>query len=131
MNPKAVGELSEGLILAKLLSNGYAVSLPFGNNQRYDLIVDDSGKLLRVQCKTGRLENGSVKSKVCSINGFTGAKRSYHGEVELIIVYCPDNGKFYKVPIKHCGINEITLRIESSKNNQSKNVRWARDFEMP
>jgi hypothetical protein len=37
------------------------VSIPFGTNQRYDLIVDLGDRLVRVQCKTGRLRDGTIK----------------------------------------------------------------------
>ena len=56
-SPKVTGERTEALILAKLVTAGYAVSLPFGNNQRYDLIYEDAGVLKKAQCKTGRLRN--------------------------------------------------------------------------
>lgn len=52
-NSKSVGERSEAAILNWLIQLGYAVSIPFGNNQRYDLIADDGKGLIRVQCKTG------------------------------------------------------------------------------
>lgn len=60
MNPKAVGELSEAEVIAHLVRTGRPVAIPFGNNQRYDLIVDEDGKLLRAQVKTGRLDERGV-----------------------------------------------------------------------
>jgi hypothetical protein len=33
---------------------GYSVLLPFGVNQRYDLVLDLDGRFVRAQCKTGR-----------------------------------------------------------------------------
>ena len=32
---------------------GYSLLVPFGENTRYDLVVDDGSQLWRVQCKTG------------------------------------------------------------------------------
>jgi len=52
-NTKALGEVTEGVILAHLLRRGEVVLLPFGNNQRYDMVVDRSGLLIKAQCKTG------------------------------------------------------------------------------
>lgn len=125
MNPKSVGERTEGLILARLLQQGYSVSMPFGDNQRYDFIVDDCGKLYRCQCKTGRLKNGSVRFNVCSTNWNQKTRRSYHGQIELFLVYCPQIEKFYKVPIEECGSVEMTLRVEPS----SQKGRLASVFE--
>ena len=118
MNPKAKGELAEGIILAALLRCGYAVSMPFGNKQRYDLIVDDRGSLLRAQCKTGRLIKGCVVFKTSSVNGFTGARR-------------PDNDTIYRVPIAATGTSMMQLRIEPLKQGAPRStVKWARDFEL-
>jgi hypothetical protein len=46
---------------------------------RYDLVIDRRGRLLKAQCKTGRLQGGVVKFAVHSTNGFTGATTSYRG----------------------------------------------------
>ena len=52
-NHKAIGELSQAYIIARLIEIGYNVLVPYGDNLRYDLIIEDSeGKLQRVQCKT-------------------------------------------------------------------------------
>ena len=39
---------------------GYAILVPFGENTRYDLVIDDGRQMRRVQCKTGRLRDGAV-----------------------------------------------------------------------
>jgi cupin superfamily acireductone dioxygenase involved in methionine salvage len=41
-------------------SDNDLVSIPFGENHRYDLIADDGERLLRIPVKTGRLR-GAVK----------------------------------------------------------------------
>jgi hypothetical protein len=131
MNSKAKGELSEAIILAHLIRKGYAVSLPFGNNQRYDLIYEDGARLVRAQCKTGRLVNGRILFAPFSINGFTGKKSNYHGSVDVFLVYCPHTETVYQVPIDETGSERnsyIALRVAPSRNNQSQGVRWAKDF---
>lgn len=56
MNSKSVGEITEGIVLAKMLRLGYVALIPFGNNQRYDLVVDKGdGAFIRGQCKTGEI----------------------------------------------------------------------------
>jgi hypothetical protein len=52
VNTKAIGEVSEAVILAEFLKAGFPVLLPFGDNQRYDMVIEVSGRFLRVQCKT-------------------------------------------------------------------------------
>src|SRR5262249_30713483 len=51
-NTKSIGEVSEAIILAEFLKAGFPVLLPFGDNQRYDMVVEVGGRFLRVQCKT-------------------------------------------------------------------------------
>jgi len=48
--PKTIGDCSQAYIMAKLLEIGYSVLTPFGDNQRYDLVIEDAeGQLWRVQ----------------------------------------------------------------------------------
>jgi hypothetical protein len=129
MNPKAVGERSEGIILGRLAALGYVVLLPFGNNQRYDLVVDKGdGKFVRGQCKTATLRDGKVQFWACSTNGFTGAKRGYRGEVDVFWVYCPDSGATYEVPVDAVGETQVSMRIDPPKNGMQTGIRWAKDF---
>lgn len=130
MNSKSVGERTEGVVLAHLLKKGMAVCLPFGNNQRYDMVVDDGNGLQKIQCKTGKLKNGCVIFWACSTNGFTGKKTSYRGQVDAFIVYCPDNEKFYKVPVDEASSTYASLRIDPPRNTQKCFIRWAKDFEI-
>lgn len=51
-SPKDTGDETEAKIIAALVSCGYTVSVPFGDNSKYDLITDDGDQLRRIQCKT-------------------------------------------------------------------------------
>ena len=129
---KSKGDVSEARVLSALLEAGYAVSRPFGENQRYDLVMDDGTTLSRVQVKTGRLRNGVVVFNCVSTHGHRGAPaRPYRGQVEVIAVYCPDTRKVYLVPESHLTRSIGSLRIDPTKNNVAKTVRWACDFELP
>lgn len=131
MNSKAKGEISEGHVIAHLLKLGYSVSMPFGDNQRYDLIWDDGERLWRVQVKTARLVNGALMFSCTSINGFTGARRSYHGEVDVLLVYSPSTDRVYKIPIEETGASNMTLRLENThKFGPKTTIRWAKDYEL-
>jgi len=65
-HPKAIGDRTTLVAMLALESAGYAVLLPFGENTRYDLVIDDGQRLARVQCKTGRLRGGAVVSVAVS-----------------------------------------------------------------
>lgn len=128
MNSKAKGERSEIIIIASLVKKGFSVSLPFGNNQRYDLILDDGENLFKIQCKTGILKRGCVIFKTCSTNGFTHKQKTYKGQIDFFMVYCPQNNKIYKIPIDICSIRTFTLRIDKPQK-RIKNIHWAHNYE--
>lgn len=41
-NPKAIGERSQVHIMCRLLDLGYEVLTPYGDNARYDLVIEDA-----------------------------------------------------------------------------------------
>ena len=45
MNSKDKGDIAEAFVTARLLEMGNSVSKPFGDNQRYDIIVDNKKDL--------------------------------------------------------------------------------------
>jgi PD-(D/E)XK endonuclease len=132
-HPVEVGVRTEAVILAELTRRGYRVLVPFGYSERYDLVLDIHGVFWRVQCKSARLRNGCVvfrAQSVCS-NTRGSVLRDYKSDVELFIVYCRDTGRLYAVPIEEATRTQGTLRVEPTANGQARNVRWARDYELP
>lgn len=129
-NPKAIGERSEGIVLAELIRLGFAVALPFGNNQRYDLIVDEKNTLIRVQIKTSWWEDGSICFKVNSVNAFTGKRRTYENDADVFMVYSPHTDKVYRMPVSECGSSAQYLRVEPTRSGRRKGIRWAKDYEL-
>jgi PD-(D/E)XK endonuclease len=132
-HPVDVGQRSEAAILGELSRRGYRVFVPFGFNHRCDLILDMGDRILRVQCKTGRLRNGTVIFSAQSVRSNRRGvfRRSYEGDVDLFAVYCPELDRVYAVPIEVVPCTEGWLRVDPTANNQCKRVRWAADFELP
>ena len=48
-NSKEIGNLTELQCITGLYELGCDISIPFGNSQKYDLIMDWKGKLYKVQ----------------------------------------------------------------------------------
>lgn len=139
INNKTIGELSEAIIMAKLLEAGYGVLTPFGDNRRYDLVIEDAdGNFYRVQCKTGRVskDGAYIEFRTASSYYHTKAgktshgKKDYRGEIDYFAVYCPAMKNAYLIPIDHVGISSANLRLRPTTNKQEKNVRWAKDYEI-
>ncbi len=132
---KSVGDRSELEVMGALIRNGYRIALPFGENHRYDLIADDGERLYRVQVKTGRLRNGSIRMACCSTHGHRRklgerSTRSYRGEVDFLAVYCPETKKVYLLPESELVQLYGYLRVDPPKNGQARKIRWARQFEL-
>lgn len=129
-NPKAVGELSEAAVVHHLVRAGYELARPLGDNQRYDLLIEDGDRFLRVQVKTGRLNAaGAVHFPTCSSQVHRGRGRAtYRRQCELFAVYCPELDESYLVPVDGTGDRECFLRVRPTANNQARGVRWAADY---
>jgi PD-(D/E)XK endonuclease len=130
-NPTAKGKRSEAKILAALVQAGMSVLIPWGE-ERYDLAVDDNGRLVRIQCKTGIMRGGCVDFKTCIMDrrrplGDGGCA----GQIEAFAVYCPQNDKVYLVPIAAVPCPTLArMRLDPPRNGQVTRIRWAREFEL-
>ena len=127
---KTIGDLSEAVAIAALVRAGYFVSIPLGENHRYDLVVEKGNVLSRVQVKTGRLREGAILFNCYSSHSHRAgpACRSYAGQVDYFAVSCPQVASVYLVPIEDAASLSGRLRVEAPKNGQIKNIRWARHY---
>jgi hypothetical protein len=111
METREIGNLSEAKILAALVKAGYLVSLPFGNGHKYDFVVEDDESLYRVQCKTGRVRNGSLLFNSYSQSGNGKTKQGYQGLADLFAVLNPETDHVYLVPVGDVGACGVCLRL--------------------
>ena len=103
-HPKDVGDRTTLAVMLALHESGYQVSTPFGENTRYDLVLDDGERLLRVQCKTGRMRLGAVESATASSYAHhpneKPTQRHYQGQIDSFAVYRRETGGVYLIPIE-------------------------------
>jgi hypothetical protein len=132
-HPKDVGDRTTLSVMLALRNCGHTVSVPFGENCRYDLVLDDGLRLARVQCKTGRLREGAVvfntHSSYAHLPSPRELRRTYEGEIEYFGVYCAETASVYLVPIDDVACRkEARLRVTASRNGQAKRIRLARNY---
>lgn len=129
MNTKDLGELSQAKIISRCLELGFSVSIPFGDNQRYDLILDcKDGTLLRVQCKTAWKVRNTLAFNTASTFPRGDRKRvSYNGQAELFLVYAPYNNKVYRVFVNEAPSTQMTINLEDGKIGY--NIKPSKQFE--
>jgi hypothetical protein len=132
MNSKMKGDISEARALFEFLKLGVPVSLPYGDNQRYDMIAEFNGKLNRIQVKTANQEeNGSIICRCASSTNHTTNKREdvYTNQIDYFVFYNQKRDLIALVPIEETrGAKTIHLRIEPTKNNQKEGIRFFKDF---
>ncbi len=131
----SIGDISESAIITRFLQLGYVVLTPYGGNQRYDLVIEDTdGQFWRVQCKTARIEDNGAVIKFDTANHNFALKnkqwRHYRGQCDYFAAYCEEINKVYLIPVDQVGTNKANLRLTPTKNKQEKNVRWAKDYEL-
>jgi len=132
MNSKDKGNVAEAYVLAALLKQGLTVSIPYGENARYDMVFERSNRFYTVQCKLGRLRNGRVKFNLRSVYKVKGKlfTRSYGSTIDYYGVYCQELNTVYLVPVTGLGATEASLNLEVPKNKNQNGFRLARDFEI-
>jgi PD-(D/E)XK endonuclease len=132
MNTKDVGEKSEAKILSALLDKNLTVLKPWGDNKRYDFVVEKDGVFYRIQCKTGRKDNEVINFCPRSVTTKNGkaVSVSYIGQIDFFMVYCPDTNSIYCLKVDECPIDKCYLRLSPTKNKQNKGIKMASDYEI-
>ena len=129
---KQRGNLTELQCITSFYELGHKVSIPYGENSRYDFIADIQGILIRVQVKTCHIsDDGSSISFPCRSTR-VNSNGCYHRlytkeEIDYFCTYY--NGKCYLVPVTECSKVKI-LRFLPTKNNQKGGVNYAQDYEL-
>ena len=132
MNTKSVGNIGEVKVLAKFVELGILVYLPFGDNEKADLIADFNGKLNKIQVKTSiKAEDGKMIFDITS--------STQHRKNEIKHVYTPEEIDYFacynieRQCILLFKVNEvpntsITVRYEKPKNGQIVGIRLEEDY---
>lgn len=128
------GDLTELYVLTAFMERGIMVSTPYGQNSRYDFIIDVNNNLYRVQVKASKIDDDHSKftfyTASSHITGRGHHKKTYSSkEVDLFATYC--EGHVYIIPILECeGKKQKTLRFVPPKNNQKEGIYYAKDYEL-
>ena len=133
---KQIGNLTELQCITRFYKMGYSISIPYGDSDKYDFILDVNGNLYRIQCKHATLHmNEENMVDFISIDtvwqtGYTKHNRmKYHtyskDEIDYFCTYYDGNN--YLIPVEECNTQKI-LRVLPSKNNQVKGVNFLVDY---
>lgn len=134
MNTKQLGNLTELQCITRLYELGCSVSIPFGNSDKYDAVIDVDDKLYKVQIKHSTPYFGSdeivdyikFKCRWQSHNTQGYSQQQYKAnEVDLFATFY--DGECYLVPQSEC-TNEKVLRIRPPKNGQQKGISFLENY---
>ena len=132
MNTKHKGDLAETQIIANLIEQGHRVAIPFGENWRYDLIVDRAGSLECVQVEyvesdgevlTIRCYSSSVKE-----GGRVVTQKYTADEIDWIAVYDASTRQSFYCLVGTSTIRDRSRFALSCQDGQTKGVRLASDY---
>ena len=116
-------------MLTYLIERGFNVSIPWGENIRYDLVSEKDGVFKRIQVKYVTPKDGRLVVFLRSANNWNTIKYILK-DIDIMAAYDPKNDKIYFIPITmFSNKSRVNLRLSAPKNNQKKNVIWASDFE--
>ena len=132
INSKMKGQLSEARALYEFQKRNIPVCIPWGDNERYDMIAEFNGKFNRIQVKTSNeVVNGAVNCYCRSSTNHTTNKNltTYIGDVDYFVFVNQTYDLIAIVPIEEIGDKkQIRLRIQPTANGQTANVRFFSDF---
>ena len=134
VDTRKIGDIAEYKFITFCLENNIEVSKPINSGLQYDLLVKIKNEFKKVQIKSRCLTD-------CKITDITRWKLQTNRKkplidytegniIDILIVYCPDTGKFYNIPLEELKkLRSMTLRVNNPKNNQTAFVRSAEDYE--
>ena len=98
-NSKRRGEWSELQFMAKAAKFGLAVSKPWGDLSRYDIVIGTPGHFVSVQIKSTiyRMPEGCYR---CSIQPSRKGKPYQPGEFDFLAVYVIAEDVWYIIPAR-------------------------------
>lgn len=120
LSSKEKGNLTELQCLTAFYELGYKACIPYGENSRYDFILDVDGILLRIQVKTCQVNSSNtgiiIPCRSTQVNTSEIKSHSYNKEqIDYFATFY--NGKCYLVKVEECSTQK-TLMFSNKRVNQ-------------
>jgi hypothetical protein len=126
-NTKSKGNIAEVEAIRFFLKKGYSVSVPFGDNAPYDLIIESASKLYRVQVRHSTWKNNVLLLSVRASSGGK-SKRLDLNRIDVFAVW--DGSELFIVPTSFIGNRSTAfcMRREQPMNGQQDGINMAYEF---
>lgn len=124
------GNLVELQCIMKFMSMGFECSTPYGNQAKYDILVDTGNEILRVQCKKSRWADNKNSIIFDAYSQTTNTQKTvrhrYTSEqIDYFATCWEDN--VYLIPVDECSKSK-SLRITSKTEKTPNSVNMAEDY---
>ncbi|HXE90652.1 MAG TPA: group I intron-associated PD-(D/E)XK endonuclease [Terriglobales bacterium] len=128
--PKAQGDAAESLFLHRAISLGLTVSKPWGDNSKYDFIVDNGRRLIRVQVRSVSLPQDDA-FRVSTGCGNRSKIPYTPADIDLLAAYVEPHHAWYLIPVEtFAPVTSIWLfpHRTSSRSHRFERFREAWDL---
>ena len=128
-----IGEITEREVSLEFLKLGIMVSKPIVQSSKYDFIIDVNHKLYKVQVKTSSIKEEGAYFDFATSTSHTNTQGTLNlkysdEDVDFFATMC--NEQCYLIPKQICGSRSQRLRLQPTKNNQTKGIAFAKDFHL-
>ena len=127
MTTKQIGNIGEIKTIAKFVELGIPIYLPFGDNEKSDIVAEFGGKLNRIQVKTScKAEDGKMVFSIVSstVHRQNGVKHIYtNDEIDYFALYNIERDVVLLISVNEPELpkSSITVRYTQPKTtNQYK-----------
>jgi hypothetical protein len=99
--PKRRGELAELAFALKATSLGFAVAKPYGDSERYDFVLDNGKRLVRVQVKSSTRCDKYGAYFIASQRCSNGTAIPYKvSEIDFLVAYLLPEDAWFVIPVE-------------------------------
>jgi len=127
LSKKVKGDVAELAVAKKLMADGWKILFPYGEDHRYDLVVEKANRFVKIQVKYVTPKNGAIDINCQSSNNWSILPYNSE-EIDVIAAYNSKNEEIYFVSALEMNHRSFKLRIEGAKNNQKSKIHLAKNF---
>lgn len=120
------GEMGELIAVAEFVKNRIGVAWPLGDELPFDLVLHWEGRLFRTQVKSAKPRKGYIRFGLSSQNS-----TRYHTYTSAdcdVMALCDYERVYLLGPDEFSGRRSFTIRMEPSRNKQTKGCHWHEDY---
>ena len=125
------GITTEVIVAQKFIEKGYIVSIPYGNNSRYDMIVDTDKNRYRIQVKHASInDNGSYTVNTSNtVTTASGNSKKYYTKEDVDFIVTVIEDQLVVIPVEMVEHSQSKIfRIVLPQYGAKSNCNLIEDF---